>query len=117
MTTPPPHPDRRAGVRNAISVPVTYGAADAWLEGRVVDISAGGLGVTGPKLFPAGTKLELRFGAVPGKGHLLAMAAVVRHTQGARMGVEFLNFGAGDHRKVLDTVQHLLAHVPHPDQD
>lgn len=117
MSAPPLYPDRRASVRNAVSMPITYGAGDTWLEGRVVDISASGLGITGPRIFPVGAAIDLRFGVLPGKGHLLTVAAAVRYAQGTRMGLEFVNLGAGDHRKMLETIQQLIAHLPHPEKE
>ncbi len=114
MSSSPPFPDRRASVRNAVTVPVTYGTPETMVAGTVVDISAGGVGLTGPKSFPVKTEIELQFGAVPGKGYLMSMKAVVRHAAGNRMGLEFVNIGAGDHRKVLDTIQQLLARMPQP---
>lgn len=112
MSAPHLHADRRASVRSTISVPVSYGNGEKWFEGKLIDVCASGLGLSGPHVVPADSELELRFGNVPGKGHLLAIRAVVRHAQGTRMGVELVNFGAGDHRKMLDTIQRLTAHIP-----
>lgn len=114
MSSSPPFPDRRASVRNAVTIPVIYGTPDSMLEGTVVDISAGGVGLTGPKVYPAKAEVVLQFGVVPGKGHLMSIKAIVRHAAGNRMGLEFVNIGAGDHRKVLDTIQQLLARMPQP---
>ncbi len=112
MSLPQPFAVRRTAVRTAVTLPVTYGESDRWNEGTVVDISTGGLGLTGPALLSPGTEVELRFGVMPKKGHLLAMRAVVRYANGDRMGLEFVNFGAGDHRKMLDTIQRLMANIP-----
>lgn len=109
MSSPQPFIDRRNSVRNAIAVPVVYGIPESWADGTLVDISAGGVGLTGTKTFPLKTELELRFGSRPGKGHLISVRAVVRHLQGPRMGLEFVNLGAGDHRKILETIQSLTA--------
>lgn len=111
MSSPQPLTDRRSSVRNAIAVPVVYGSGDSWADGTLVDISTGGVGLTGLKTYPVKTELELRFGSRPGKGHLVSVRAVVRHLQGPRMGLEFVNLGAGDHRKILDTIQSLTAGV------
>lgn len=109
MSSPHPITDRRNSVRNAIAVAVVYGSGESWADGTLVDISTGGVGLTGAKTYPLQAEVELRFGSRPGKGHLITVRAVVRHLQGPRMGLEFVNLGAGDHRKMLETIQSLTA--------
>ncbi|MDP9266859.1 MAG: PilZ domain-containing protein [Acidobacteriota bacterium] len=102
--------ERRASPRANAQFLVRYGANnDEMLEAKTCDISATGIGLMGPKQYPGGAEIELRFRAPEGsKGDLLTMRALVRHSTPNRMGLEFVNVPSSDHGRVRDMINRLM---------
>ncbi len=87
---PPARPDeRRVQPRCPVQFEVHYGRGKELVAGEGYDFGGGGLAFTGPKSYPAGTELELRYRLTP-QENWTRVHALVRHRQGDRMGVEFL---------------------------
>lgn len=103
--------DRRVSPRANAQFWVRYSArGDEPIEAQTCDISATGIGLLGPKQYPVGTELELRFRSPEAaKGDLLTMRAKVRHSTPNRMGLEFVNVPTSDHLRVRDMINRLIA--------
>jgi c-di-GMP-binding flagellar brake protein YcgR len=102
--------DRRAHARMATSIAIRYGQGDELISGELLDVSAGGLGVQGEKMYPVGTELEVRFRSRARDTDLLSLRAVVRHVvPGKRMGLEFLNVPPSDLARTLAMIERLAA--------
>jgi c-di-GMP-binding flagellar brake protein YcgR len=110
-TTPSPAGiERRISPRANAQFEVRYGASgEEPTVAKVCDISATGVGLVGPKQYPVGAEIELRFRPPDStKGDLLTMKAKVRHSTGMRMGLEFVNVPTSDHLRVRDMINRLL---------
>lgn len=103
--------ERRASPRANAQFLVRYGAnIDEQYEAKTCDISATGIGLLGPKQYPMGAEIELRFRSPEGtKGDLLTMRAMVRHSTPNRMGLEFVNVPTSDHGRIRDMINRLMA--------
>lgn len=107
----PPSPiasDRRIHQRVTAQFSVRYGKDDDLAEAQACDISPSGIGLIGPKQYPVGAEIELRFRAPGGSGDLITMKARVRHSTAAKMGLEFVNIPASDSVRILDMIKRLL---------
>ncbi len=103
-------PERRVHPRMAATVALRYGKEDEFNAGELVDVSAGGIGITGERVYPVGTELELRFRARQSNTDLLSLRAVVRHAGASkRMGLEFLNVPTSDFSRTLSMIERLAA--------
>jgi len=101
--------ERRVSPRATAQFLVRYGARGEELhEAKTCDISATGIGLLGPKQFPTGAEVELRFRSLEGTGDLITMRAVVRHSTPNRMGLEFVNVPPSDHGRVRDMINRLM---------
>ena len=101
--------DRRSAPRIALNLAIRYGTADQFNDGELLDVSAGGLGISGEKVYPVGTELELRFRSRTSKDDLLRVRAVVRHHHAKRMGLEFVNVPITDFSRTLSLIERLTA--------
>ena len=103
--------ERRVSPRANAQFLVRYGLNEGELQdAQTCDISATGIGLLGPKQYPVGAEIELRFRAPEGtKGDLITMRAVVRHSTPNRMGLEFVNVPTSDHGRVRDMINRLVA--------
>jgi c-di-GMP-binding flagellar brake protein YcgR len=82
--------ERRTQHRVPMHVDVSYGAGGEFISASSCDLSATGMGLLGPKLYPVGTELDIRFRAPrEGTGNLLFLRGVVKHAIGSRMGIHF----------------------------
>jgi len=107
--TPPTGTDRRVTPRAQAQFEVRYGKGDDVEVAQACDISPTGIGLLGPKQYPVGAEIELRFRPpMSGKGDLITMKAKVRHSTGQRMGLEFVNVPTSDHLRIRDMIQRLL---------
>lgn len=106
--------ERRAAPRANAQFEVRYcGPGDEPLDAKTCDISATGIGLIGPKQYPAGTEVELRFRAPNSdKGDLVTMRAKVRHSTPNRMGLEFVNVPTSDHLRIRDMIMRLMGTQP-----
>lgn len=83
--------ERRAQRRVPAYVEVRYGTGGEFFLAQTCDISPYGVGVIGPRLYPIGTELDLRFRAPrEGTGTLMFLRATVRHAIGNRLGLQFV---------------------------
>lgn len=109
MSTTSSLSDRRSAPRIALNLAIRYGTGNEFTSGELLDVSAGGIGITGEKSYPVGTELELRFRARTSNGDLLRVRAVVRHHQAKRMGLEFVNVPITDFSRTLAMIERLAA--------
>ncbi len=109
MSTNASIPDRRSSPRLALTAAIRYGTNDELTAGELLDVSAGGIGITGDKTYPIGTELQLRFRARSSKTDLLTLRAVVRHHHGKRMGLEFVNVPMTDFNRTLNMIERLTS--------
>ena len=102
--------ERRVNPRANAQFEVRYGASGEELhDAKTCDISATGIGLMGPKQYPVGAEIELRFRSPEGaKGDLLTMRATVRHSTANRMGLEFVNVPSSDHLRIRDMINRLM---------
>jgi c-di-GMP-binding flagellar brake protein YcgR len=115
MSTNAPAPtptgiERRVHPRTNAQFDVRYGRDGETHDAQVCDISATGVGLVGPKAYPIGTEIELRFRAPdnPKAADLISMKAMVRHAAGQRMGLEFVNVPSSDHLRIRDMINRLV---------
>ena len=101
--------DRRAHPRSGATFPVRYGLRDDFASGELLDLSVGGIGLRGEKMYPQGTEIEIRFRASNAKEDLLSLRALVRHASDSRMGVEFVNMRTKDLGRTLEMLKSLMA--------
>ena len=108
--TTPTGIERRASPRANAQFLVRYGGkGEEPFEATTCDISATGIGLLGPKQYPVGAEVELRFRPPDStKGDLLTMPAVVRHSTPTRMGLEFVNVPSSDHGRIRDMINRLM---------
>jgi hypothetical protein len=90
---PPSTQDRRTFQRAPVEFEVRYGLGRDLTAGHGYDFSAGGLALIGPKSYPPGSEIEVRY-RLPSEVNWTAVRVLVRHRNGQRMGVAFLNSGA-----------------------
>ena len=104
-TLPQRSPDeRRAYPRIAAPVLVRYGATSATHSGYAFDISEGGLGFTGEAPEPIGSEVRIRFKWDAPMGEWFDVRAVVRHAQGKKMGVQFLDLRESVKIKLVEMI-------------
>jgi hypothetical protein len=82
--------ERRKSPRSTAQFEVRYGIGRHLFEGQGWNYSAGGLAFTGPRQFPVGAELELRYHINP-EAEWIRVRVLVRHREAGVMGVEFLN--------------------------
>jgi hypothetical protein len=86
--------DRRSAVRVPVAADVRLEHGPDVIEGRLLDVSAGGLRVRHPGRIPAGSPVHLR-AELPG-GLVIDAAAVVRTSEPGISSVEFTALHAAD---------------------
>jgi len=104
--------ERRAAHRVSTNVEVRYGTGGELVLAEACDLSQHGIGLLGPKVFPVGSELDLRFRAPregTGTGTLLFLRATVRHSGGNRMGLQFLDLPEESRRELRESVEQLHA--------
>ena len=104
--------ERRMAHRVSTNIEVRYGAAGELILAEACDLSMHGIGLLGPKLFPIGSELDLRFRAPregTGTGTLMFLRALVRHASGNRLGLQFMNMPEEARRELHDAVEQLHA--------
>ena len=102
--------ERRVHPRTNAQFDVRYGVEGEVNDAQTCDISPTGVGLVGPKQYPVGTEIELRFRAPdnPKAADLITMKAKVRHSVGQRMGLEFVNVPQSDHLRIRDMIKRLV---------
>src|SRR5437667_5048488 len=96
--------DRRAYPRFHAPVMVRYGAAAASTSGYAYDISEGGIGFAGDEPQPIGSELRVRFKWDSPMGEWYDARVVVRHTDGNKMGVQFLDLKESIKIKLVEMI-------------
>lgn len=82
--------ERRQSPRSTAQFEVRYGIGRHLFEGQGCNYSAGGLAFTGPRQFPVGAELELRYRLTP-QAAWIRTRVLVRHRDAEVMGVELLS--------------------------
>jgi len=103
-----PGAERRIGVRSEAHFEVRYGVGSDLVSGESFDLGPGGIGLIGPKHYPVGSELDIHFRAPASEQDLMKMKAVVRHSTGRRMGLQFVNVRASEHAKIMQTIELLV---------
>lgn len=96
--------ERRVYPRFHAPVMVRYGAASASTSGYAYDISEGGIGFAGDEAQPIGSELRLRFKWDSPMGEWYDARAVVRHADGNKMGVQFLDLKESVKIKLVEMI-------------
>ncbi|HSE50017.1 MAG TPA: PilZ domain-containing protein [Terriglobales bacterium] len=104
--------ERRRAHRVSTDIEVRYGANGELVLAAACDLSEHGIGLMGPRLYPIGTELDLRFrtpreGA--GAGTLLFLRGTVRHAVGKRLGLRFAVVPEEARRALCQSVHQLDA--------
>ena len=97
--------NRRAFPRWTSAFEVRYGTGRESTEGKPLEIGEGGLSFVAEKSIPLETELNVQFrlacDAHDEKGWI-KVKAIVRHSAGETLGVEFLNLLRADRLKIMD---------------
>lgn len=107
--TAPRAEDRRNHLRAPAAFSLRYGRSgeELWTA-AAFDLAAAGIGIVGEEAFDVGSEVVLAFRPEGKRGDLLTMNAVVRHTAGKRMGLQFLNVPPSDTRRLIELIGRLL---------
>lgn len=101
--------DRRKSLRLAGEVTVRYGQAGEMIGGRGYDLSESGIGLTGLRPFPLGTKLDLEFWIDSAEAEWFRARGIVLYSKPDRMGVEFVEISAESRNRIRTAICHELA--------
>lgn len=101
--------DRRKSLRLVGEVTVRYGPAGEMTAGRGYDLSESGIGLTGCKPFPLGTKLDLEFCIDSAQAECFRARGIVLYSKPDRMGVEFVEISAESRNQIRTAIRHELA--------
>lgn len=112
MATSQKTSERRAAHRVSSDIEVRYGTSGELILAEACDLSQHGIGLLGPKLFPIGSEVELRFRAPregTGTSTLLFLRGTVRHSTGSRMGLQFIDVPETARQELRESVRQLHA--------
>ena len=106
-----PSVERRANHRVPNHVEVSYGNGGEFIPASSCDLSASGMGLLGPKLYPVGSELEVRLRAPreSSSGNLLFLRGTVRHASGSRLGVRFTRMTHAQQEELRIAIENLGA--------
>jgi PilZ domain-containing protein/GAF domain-containing protein len=97
--------DRRAFPRWPVRLSVQYGSAPDFDFGESTDISEGGIGFTGRRMYAAGAEIEVRFVFdLPGAKWFQSKALVRRAEKGA-LGVEFVGMAPSERVRLREALR------------
>ncbi|HTK95871.1 MAG TPA: PilZ domain-containing protein [Terriglobales bacterium] len=96
--------ERRAYPRFAAPVLVRYGTNNPSTSGYAFDISEGGLGFSGDAPEPVGCEIRIRFKWDSPLGEWFDARAIVRHSHGNKMGVQFLDLNESVKIKLVEMI-------------
>jgi c-di-GMP-binding flagellar brake protein YcgR len=96
--------ERRAYPRFQAPVLVRYGTPAPDHAGYAFDISEGGIGFAGDEPEPIGVEVRVRFKWDSPLGEWYDVRAVVRHAQGNKMGVQFLDLKESIKIKLVEMI-------------
>jgi len=103
-TTSGPFAEKRAFPRFPAPVLVRYGAPSPDHSGYAYDISEGGIGFAGDTPEPIGVEVRIRFKWDSPMGEWFDARAIVRHTHGNKMGVQFLDLKESVKIKLVEMI-------------
>jgi len=94
--------NRRAYTRFASTFEVRYAEGkDPLQTGKPMEISEGGLSLETEDLLPLETHVNVEF-KLEGSKEWVKVKSVVRHSEGKKLGLEFLNLKMHDRLKIVD---------------
>lgn len=103
-TNQPNWAERRAYPRFSAPLLVRYGSPVPDHAGYAFDISEGGIGFAGDAAEPIGVEVRVRFKWDSPMGEWYDARAVVRHVQGNKMGVQFLDLKESVKIKLVEMI-------------
>ncbi len=108
-TASSPTVERRANHRVPNYVEVSYGSGGEFIPASSCDLSAGGMGLLGPKLYPVGSEHEVRLRAPreSSAGNLLFLRGTVRHATGNRLGLRFTRMTHAEQEELRIAIENL----------
>lgn len=74
------------------------------VDGSPFEISEGGLSFEVNRPLPVGTELELEYRLQGSQDAWVKVRTIVRHADGNRVGVEFLNLKLADRLQIVDSI-------------
>jgi hypothetical protein len=96
--------ERRAFPRWPVRLSVQYGRAPDFAMGEASDISAGGMGFTGERVYAVGAEIDVKFFLdLPGVKGFYSKALVRRAEQGS-FGVEFVGMAPSERTRLRDAL-------------
>ncbi len=98
--------EQRKHERYAAAFDVSYGISDHLLAGHAVDVSEGGLGITGAQTYPPGTELEVhcRLNGDWIKTHVVVRCLIGEAGQQS-MGVQFVKLGETERLAIREYIR------------
>ena len=102
--------ERRAQERLPAHIELRYGTNGEYILAETCDLSPQGIGILGPRLFPIGTVLDLRFRSPrEGTGTMMFLKGTVCHAAQQHLGVRFLGISAADQQDLRSAVRALAS--------
>ncbi len=110
-TASSPTVERRSQHRVPNHVEVSYGSGGEFIPAASCDLSAAGMGLLGPKLYPIGSEIDVRLRAPreSSSGNLLFLRGTVRHASGSRLGVRFTRMTHAEREELRIAIENLGA--------
>lgn len=99
--------NRRAFPRWNTQFEVRFGTGKEMLDAEPLEIGEGGLSFGTDKLLPLETELTVEYRLPNDDKHWVKIKGVVRHSEGRKLGVEFLNLRRADRLKIIDYISAL----------
>lgn len=101
--------NRRAFPRWKTLFEVRYGTAKDMQDAEPLEIGEGGLSLGTDRLLPLETELTVEY-CLPGEEkNWVKVKGIVRHSEGRKLGVEFLNLRRADRLKIIDYISAIKA--------
>lgn len=96
--------NRRAFPRWPGAFQVRYGTGKQLLQTVGLELGEGGLSFRSEKSYPLESELNVQFrmGSTDDDDAWIAVKAIVRHSDGDKLGVEFLNLMRADRLRIVD---------------
>lgn len=106
-----PSVERRTNHRVPSHVEVAYGNGGEFIPASSCDLSAAGMGLLGPRLYPIGSEVDVRLRAPreSNSGNLLFLRGTVRHASGSRLGLRFTRMTHAQREELRIAIENLGA--------
>jgi c-di-GMP-binding flagellar brake protein YcgR len=110
-TASSPSVERRTSHRVPSDVDISYGSGGEFIPASSCDLSAAGMGLLGPKLYPIGSEVQVRLRAPreSSSGNLLFLRGTVRHATGNRLGLRFTRMTHAQREELRIAIENLGA--------